>query len=51
MVNYDHLAGCDKIGVAGQHAVELGSDRKCVMPGYALPGVETFRVCKVLTGI
>ena len=24
MINYDHLAGCDKIGAAGQHAVELG---------------------------
>ena len=24
MINYDNLAGCDKIGAAGQHAVELG---------------------------
>ena len=24
MINYDHLAGCDKIGAAGQDAVELG---------------------------
>ena len=24
MINYDKLAGCDRIGAAGQHAVELG---------------------------
>ena len=35
MINYDHLAGCDRIGAAGQHAVELGlrpevrDDRLC----------------------
>ena len=30
--NWVELAGCDKIGAAGPHAVELGSDRKCVVP-------------------
>ena len=32
LINYDPLAGCDKIGAAGQHAVDLWSDWKCVMP-------------------
>ena len=30
--NWVELAGFDKIGAAGPHAVELGSDRKCVVP-------------------
>ena len=37
MINYDHLACCDKIGAAGQRVAELWCDWKCVMPGYALP--------------
>jgi hypothetical protein len=32
LINYDQLAGCDKIGAAGQHAVDLWSDRKCAVP-------------------
>ena len=52
-VKSDHLAGCDRFGAAGQHAVELWSDRKCAVPSYAVPGVETFNHCKVwiLSGI
>ena len=45
--NYVQLAGCDRFGAAGQHAVELWYDRKCAVPSYALPGVETFSPCKV----
>jgi hypothetical protein len=29
--NWVEWAGCDKIGAAGPHAVELSSDRKCVV--------------------
>ena len=35
MINFDHSAGCDRIGAAGQHAVELWSDRKCAVPSYS----------------
>ena len=36
MVTSDHWAGCDRIGAAGQHAVELWSDRKCAVPSYLM---------------
>jgi hypothetical protein len=45
--NYDQKAGCDRIRAAGKHAGELRPDRKCAVPSYALPGVETFSPCKV----
>jgi hypothetical protein len=32
LINYDLLSGCDKIGAAGQHTVDLWSDRKCAVP-------------------
>ena len=41
MVTGDHLAGCDRIVAAGQHAVDIVPDRKCAVPNYSL---STYRL-------
>ena len=53
--NYDHFVSDNggEIGAADKHVLGANLDRKCVVPGYALPGNKTFKHCKVfiLTGI